>query len=183
MIITVDELKQYVKTDLSDEVLEAKLQALESAIRKRTNNNFLNAGMRFTSATNPIKTSLAQYLKNGDTLQVLKSTINNGLYTIKSINGQILTLNEPIFDEPEVLFAKVDYPKAVRMGVIEIMRWKIKNEDQNYNPDAAKEVQSETISRHSVTYSQDATESDIDIAFGVPRKYTYFLQMYMKARF
>lgn len=183
MIITVEELRQRVPTDIADYVLEEKLQALESAIRKKTNNNFQNRGMRFISDTNPIETPLAQYLKIGETLQVSQSTINNGLYTIESINGRILTLNEPIYDEKDVQFTKVDYPRAIREGVIEIMRWKLKNEDQNYNANAEKDIQSETISRHSVTYASDATESDIDIEFGVPKKYTYFLRMYTKARF
>lgn len=183
MILTVEELKRRVPTDIVDDVLEEKLQALESAIRKRTNNNFQNRGMRFVSDTNQIETALAQYLKIGDTLQVSQSTINNGLYTINSINGRILTLNEPIYEEQDVQFTKVDYPLPVREGVIEIMRWKLKNENQNYDANAEKDIQSETISRHSVTYAKDTTESDIDIEFGVPKKYTYFLQMYMKARF
>ena len=82
-----------------------------------------------------------------------------------------------------VLITKIEYPLDLQMGAIEIMRWQLKNENQNYNPDADKDVQSETISRHSVTYAQDVTESDIDPNFGVPKKYTAFLKRYMKARF
>lgn len=40
MIMTVAELKQFIETDASDQVLEAKLQALELAIQGYTNNNF-----------------------------------------------------------------------------------------------------------------------------------------------
>lgn len=183
MIITVEKLKQYITTDKTDEVLEAMLQALEVAIRKYTNNNFQNRGVRFTSSTNEIRTQFAQYLKIGDTLQVSESAINNGLYTIKTIVGDILGLNEPIYSEYEALFTKVEYPADIQMGVVGIMRWKLKNEDQNYNPEAEKNIQSESISRHSVTYAKDTTEEDIDAEFGVPRKYTLFLKMYKKARF
>lgn len=183
MIITVEKLKQYIKTDKTDEVLEAMLQALEVAIRKYTNNNFQNRGIRFTSSTIEIRTQLAQYLKIGDTLQVSESAINNGLYTIKTIVGDIISLNEPIYDEYGTLFTKVEYPAVVQLGVVEIMRWKLKNEDQNYNPEAEKNIQSESISRHSVTYAKDTTEEDIDAEFGVPRKYTSFLTFYKKARF
>ena len=38
MIMTVDELKQHIQTDESDQVLEAKLQALERSIQGYTNN-------------------------------------------------------------------------------------------------------------------------------------------------
>ena len=40
MILTVDELSQYIVTDEDDQVLEAKLQALELSIHRHTNNNF-----------------------------------------------------------------------------------------------------------------------------------------------
>ncbi len=40
MLMTVDELRKYIATDEKDEVLEAKLQALELAIRGYTNNDF-----------------------------------------------------------------------------------------------------------------------------------------------
>ena len=40
MIMTVAELKQFIETDASDQVLEAKLQALELAIQGYTNNDF-----------------------------------------------------------------------------------------------------------------------------------------------
>lgn len=40
MIMTVAELRQFVETDESDQVLEAKLQALELSIQGYTNNNF-----------------------------------------------------------------------------------------------------------------------------------------------
>ena len=82
-----------------------------------------------------------------------------------------------------VMVTKVEYPLDVQRGVLDILRWQYKNANQNYNPDAEKEVQSESISRHSVTYARDTTESDIDSEFGVPRKYTSFLKRYMKARF
>lgn len=183
MIITVEKLKQYITTDKTDEALEAMLQAFEVAIRKYTNNNFQNRGIRFTSSTVEVRTQLAQYLKIGDTLQVSGSAINNGLYTIKAIVGDILSLNEPIYDEHEALFTKVEYPAVIQMGVVEILRWKLKNEDQNYNPEAEKNIQSESVSRHSVTYAKDTTEEDIDAEFGVPRKYTSFLKIYKKARF
>lgn len=183
MIVSVEKLRRHVEINKTDEELEEQLLALESSVRKYTNNKFQKIGVRFISNSKDIKTALAQYLKIGDTLEVSQSAINNGLYTIKAIVGENLTLNEPILEESTVLFTKVEYPADVQMGVIGIMRWKQKNEDQNYNPEAEKQVQSESISRHSVTYAKDSTEEDIDAEFGVPKKYTSFLKMYKKARF
>ena len=40
MIMTVSELRQFIQTDEEDQVLEAKLQALELQIKSHTNNNF-----------------------------------------------------------------------------------------------------------------------------------------------
>ena len=40
MLMTVAELRKYITTDESDEVLEAKLQALELSIQGYTNNDF-----------------------------------------------------------------------------------------------------------------------------------------------
>ena len=40
MIMTVAELRQFIETDESDQVLEARLQALELSIQGYTNNNF-----------------------------------------------------------------------------------------------------------------------------------------------
>ena len=50
MIISAADLKQYIETEESDPVLEVKLQALESLIRKYTNNNFQLRTVRSQSA-------------------------------------------------------------------------------------------------------------------------------------
>ena len=46
MLMTVEELKQYITTNKSDMVLKAMLQALELTIRRYTNNNFQNRVFR-----------------------------------------------------------------------------------------------------------------------------------------
>ena len=40
MIMTVEELRQFIQTDEEDQVLEAKLQALELQIKSHTSNDF-----------------------------------------------------------------------------------------------------------------------------------------------
>lgn len=46
MIMSVQECRQYIETDKSDQVLEAMLQALELSIRAYTNNNFQRRAFR-----------------------------------------------------------------------------------------------------------------------------------------
>ena len=41
MIMSVEELRRYVDTEMEDQALEARLQALELSIKGYTNNNFL----------------------------------------------------------------------------------------------------------------------------------------------
>lgn len=76
-----------------------------------------------------------------------------------------------------------EYPSSIKTAVAEIVAWKLRNEAINSDKTEHKPVQSETISRHSVTYASDNTESDIDERFGAPKKYTAVFNQYMRARF
>lgn len=122
MLMTVEELRQFITTDKSDTVLEAMLQALELTIRNYTNNTFTKDGV-------------------------------------------------------------VEYPADVKMAAVNILKWQLRNEAAAAGDKSQKDVQSETISRHSVTYATDATESDLSIDFGVPKKLVACLKLYKKARF
>lgn len=173
MIISVSRLRGFISTNEIDEVLEAKLQSLELLIRKYTNNNFQNRNIRYSCDIESNKlmfTSL--YLKEGDTIQISESKYNNGLYVIKSLNGGI-TLDKDIYDEPNVLVTKVEYPMDVQMGVVNLIKWDEENRSK-------VGIQSETISRHSVTYfNMDGDNSIV----GYPKSLVGFLKPYMKARF
>nr|DAQ25167.1 MAG TPA: head to tail adaptor [Bacteriophage sp.] len=186
MIMSIDELRQFITTDKTDLVLDAQLQALELLIRKYTNNNFQDRNRRFKCDVSSIGLLYASTLfKVGDTVQLSESAFNSGLYTIASIdleNG-CMGLNEALTDESDVLVTKIFYPMDVKMGVVDIIRWKLKNEDINSGDTSKMNIQSETLSRHSVTYVQDSSETDIDGSFGVPKKYVAFLNAYKKARF
>jgi len=180
MIISVEEFRRYVTTEESDTVLEAKLSAMETMIRKYTNNNFQRREFRCESAiVDGVILTPSPYFAEGDTIQISGSDVNDGLYVLGS--GNELT---PIpYDSQYNLLTKVVYPADVKMGVVEMMVWKFRNEGQNSGDTDKKAIQSETISRHSVTYANDSTESDIDVNVGVPKKYMAFLNQYMKARF
>lgn len=122
MLMTVDELRQYIITCESDLVLAAKLSALEQTIKNYTNNTFTKDGV-------------------------------------------------------------VDYPADVKLAAVNILKWQLKNEAANSGDKSQKDIQSETLSRHSVTYAADASEADISADFGVPKKLVACLKLYKKARF
>lgn len=174
MIISVDEVKKYIETELDDSVLEAMLQALESLIRKYTNNNFQNRFMRFSCPVMAQKLfSDFPYIAAGDTIQISESIFNNGLYTIKEIDGNMITLNKGLYDENKVLVTKIEYPTDVKLGVVNMLRWDLEHRNK-------VGIQSETISRHSVTYfNMDGDNSTM----GYPKSLLGFLKPYMKARF
>lgn len=187
MIVTVEKFREYVETDLTDSQITEKLTALEYAIRKATNNNFQQRNRR-TNGTiiNGFLTVVSPVFKAGETVEITESEYNDGLYVIREIDefGNIdLMPNDSLISEDNVLVTKISYPPDVKMGAIEMLKWKLKNELQNSGEKALMPVASETISRHSVSYASDSTEFDIDSITGVPKKLTAFLNSYVKARF
>jgi hypothetical protein len=174
MIISVEDFKKHVETTLEDSVLEGKLQALELLIRKHTNNNFQNRGIRFQCNIMQTKLYLTtRFLKKGDTVQISESIYSDGIYVIKEVEESFVVLDKPLFDETDVLVTKVEYPMDVVMGAINMMKWDLENRDK-------VGIQSETISRHSVTYfNMDGDNSSM----GYPKSLLGFLVPYKKARF
>ena len=174
MIISVEDLRKHIDTTLEDSVLEAKLQALELLIRKYTNNNFQHRGIRFKCPIMQTKLYLATPLLNeGDTVQISESIYADGIYEIKAIEDDYIKLDKHLFDEAEVLVTKVEYPMDVVLGAVNMMKWDLENRDK-------VGIQSETISRHSVTYfNMDGDNSSM----GYPKSLLGFLKPYMKARF
>lgn len=176
MIISVEELKKHITTDKADSELEAMLQALELAIRKHTNNRFHQIPLVRVKGT--IKGGVVSYqsfagFKAGDTVQV---TVGDrakdcGLYTIKTATSTSCTFNEDVPDIAVANITKVKYPHDVKMGVVKMIKWDLKDKVG---------IQSETISRHSVTYfNMDGDNSTM----GYPKLLLGFLRPYMKARF
>ena len=186
MLMTVEELRQYIQTEETDQVLAARLSALELTIRKYTNNNFINrrmwvdadirAGIFMTDEKIPFRV--------GDTIMLSHSDTQQGMvYTVEEVQGMDFTVKENVYDEEDVFAYKVDYPMDVKLGAVNILKWQLKNEAANSGDKSQKDIQSETLSRHSVTYVADTTEADIALDFGVPKKYVAFLKLYKKGRF
>lgn len=177
MIMTVAELRQFVTTDETDTAIEARLQALELLIRGYTNNNFQKRPFRAVAVAfadrNQLICPTDTPFKAGDTLQISDSELNSGLVTVNAVDGQTVTVSEDLYDESGVVVTKVVYPADVKLGVARMLQWKLDNGDK-------VGVQSETISRHSVTYfNMDGDNSSM----GYPKSLLGFLKPYKKARF
>lgn len=176
MIMTVVELRQYVTTDEEDEVLEARLQALELLVRAYTNNNFQKRQFRAVAvamADNQLIVQGAHSFRIGDTLEITESDLNPGLVNVLDVTDDTITVKEDLYDESGVLLTKVVYPADVKLGVARMLQWQLDNGEK-------VGVQSETISRHSVTYfNMDGDNSSM----GFPKSLLGFLRPYRKARF
>ena len=172
MIVPVDELLAMPEfSGKSEATLKRKLNAVEYLIRSYTNNNFQNQSVRLQGSSEGDRINgYAQYFKEGDTVQISQSDVNDGLYLIAD---DYIRLDADLFAVPKNLVTKVEYPADVQEGVIELMIWEAKNRQK-------VGVKSETLSRHNVSYyDQDANNQ----VMGYPVSLLGFLKPYMKARF
>lgn len=175
MIISVEKAKKLIKfNDWTDERIERKLKAVEQTIRAYTNNNFQNRSIRFKGSI--IAQQLQGFnipgIKIGDTVQITESKYNMGLHVIKSISKDVITTDNRLIDESHVLVTKVEYPEDVIDCAINLLEWDVKYREK-------VGIQSETLSRHSVSYFN----MDGDNSFmGYPKSLLGCLAAYRKAR-
>ena len=171
MIISVEKLKEFITTDVSNMLLEARLEALEASIRHKTHNNFQDRRYRSLGMVKDGVLGVADtfYFKVGDTIMV-----DDDLCVITDIEGRTVSVDIPLLDSEKVLVTKVVYPKDIIIGAVDVISWMIEN------PSDKAGIASETLSRHSVSY-QGSSEFDSDI--GCPVRLLSFLNQYVKARF
>lgn len=175
MLLTVTELKRYIDTAESNDVLEVQLAAIEMLIRSYTNNNFQKRGFRAKAniSGGVFNFNAPPPFAEGGTVEVSESELNDGIYTVRTIAGNSFSVNEPITAENDVLVTAVHYSPDVIIGAVNLMKWELNNRDK-------VGVASETISRHSVTYfSMDGDNTEM----GFPKSLMGFLKPYMRARF
>ena len=178
MVVSIETLTSMNEfRGVDSNTLERKLNSVEQLIRAYTNNNFQNRAVRFEARSEGSKLIAAEtvppFLREGDTVEISQSTVNNGLYTIKSIMGNSITVDRDLFSIDHNLVTKVEYPADVQEGVINLLQWEIENRQK-------VGIKQETLSRHSVTYfDQDANNQ----VMGYPVALLGFLAPYIKARF
>lgn len=175
MIIAVDEVMKLPEFfGQTESVIADKLNAAELMIRVYTNNNFQNRFVRFHAESRGNRLlGTSDYLRVGDTVQISQSCVNDGLYAITELADDFIRVDGDLYQYPDNLVTKVEYPADVKAGVLELLKWDVKNREKTG-------IQSETLSRHSVTYfSQDADNQ----VMGYPVTLLGFLKPYIKARF
>lgn len=175
MIISVDKLLEMPEfSDQLYDVWKEKLKAVELLIRAYTNNNFQNRHVRFlASSSGDCLFATSDYLKEGDTVQISQSKVNDGLYCVTEIGEDFIKIDGELYKVDTNLVTKVEYPADVKAGVIDLMKWEAKNRQK-------VGIKSETLSRHSVTYYDQDVNNQV---MGYPVSLLGFLKPYMKARF
>ena len=175
MIISVEQARSLIDFgDWTDAKIDMKLRAIEQTIRAYTNNNFQSRGHRCTAdiVDGAFVCASSAPFEVGDTVQVSESNLNQGLYTISYIDGETFTVDESIVSEKGVLLTKIVYPADVVDCCVNLLEWEKNNR-------AKVGIQSETLSRHSVTYfSQDSNNQ----VMGYPVSLLGCLKAYRKAR-
>ena len=176
MILSVEKAKSLISfPNWTDEKIEMKLKAVEQTIRAYTNNNFQNRGIRVQACIRGgvfMSESLIPFAVD-DTVQVSESLYNSGLFTISSEPGDTtFEVNEDTCDEDDVLVTKVEYPADVVDCCVNLLEWEVNNRGK-------VGIQSETLSRHSVTYFNMDGANNI---MGYPASLLGCLKPYRKAR-
>ena len=190
MLVSIEDVMQldeYAGANPDD--VKRKINAIESAIRAYTNNNFIVRGARITApAVDGAVQGTSPYIKAGDRVYLARSAriedenghevaypvdANHGLYDVVSVDGGITTLDEQLYDSDVNDVFAVHYPEAIKAGVIDLLKWDAMGRDK-------VGISSETISRHSVSYYQF---NDSEMVMGYPAALMGFLKPFVKARF
>lgn len=175
MIVAVDEVMKLPEfANQTESVIADKLKAVELSIRAYTNNNFQNRYVRFLAESlgNRLM-GVSDFLKVGDTVQISQSKVNDGLYTITEISDTFIRVDGNLYRYPDNLVTKVEYPADIKTGVIDLLKWEVKNRQK-------VGIKSETLSRHSVSYYDHDANNQV---MGYPVALLGFLKPYIKARF
>lgn len=176
MIISVEEAKKLVEfKDWTDAKIEMKLKSVEQTIRAYTNNNFQDRGFRVRAdiVGGVFMSEALIPFSAGDTVQVSESTYNSRLFVVATTDDTTFTVTDDFtHDEGAVLVTKISYPADVIDCCVNLLEWEV-------NHRGKVGIQSETLSRHSVTYfNQDASNQ----IMGYPVSLLGCLKAYRKAR-
>lgn len=172
MIITVEDLKKQISCgDIADDVIAAKLEAIEAVIRAYTNNNFQQRGIRFAGHSDGfLLYGDPLHFGVGDTVQISGSEVNDGLYVVTAIGDDYIEVDQQLLTTEFNLVTKIRYPADVVQCAVDLYKWKQTMGDK-------VGIKSETISRHSVTYEDGAT-----LFMGYPVGILNGLKLHKKAR-
>lgn len=178
MIITIEDAKK-----IHEGIEQYDLDSFETTIREITNNNFqlINIRCHKVSISETglieVRNGSTKGMFAGDTVEINHSEYNNGLFVIKSLEDDSITVN--IEDKQlvaeindEVIVTKVKYPADVINGVRKLIQYDAKMGDKIG-------IKSQSVSRVSTTYYDVNSSENID---GYPSSLMSFLNKYRKMR-
>lgn len=174
MIISAEKLREMAPVTKTDDYIEFHLDAIESIIRAYTNNPFQVRSARFIGQTSDFSNVVhgsPVCMREGDTVQISGGTVNDGVYVIKEVQPDGLTLNRYLDAADGMTVTKVQYPPDVVQCAVSLFNWK-------ETMGAKVGIKSETLSRHSVTYEDSGT----GLFMGYPLAILSGLKLYRKAR-
>lgn len=182
LILSLEEAKNIlkIKDDSQDFELELKLKALETMIRNKTNNKFLDTRVRVNKILvfnegNTITGVNFKVLgfRVGNTIDIDDSIQNNGFYTIEDLSETYIKVKEDIQEEEcNCLITKVNYPYDIKLGVIKLLQYDNKMADKIG-------IKQETIARVSTTYFDMGSNESVE---GYPSALLKFIDKYKKLR-
>lgn len=162
MVTSVDKVKNYLNLSLNDtsrdKVINSLIKPVQNFIVSYCNNKFCNYNNYLTGAFQFIANGKKINLKGvansialakGMDILVKGSLNNDGIYEIKSINGEIafkLADDEPIYDEDEgneIFIYRVVFPEVLKLTAIKLIVFSM-------NKKIAEGITSESISDYSV---------------------------------
>lgn len=174
MIITLAEAQK-----IDPNVTQSYLDGLEQSIRQLTNNKFLNKTISYRGLdVNGAVVSLnktVNYLREGDTVQVSYTGVNDGLYVVKAVDNESVTLDtDKLFNGTYTsgTMTKVDYPADVLNGALGLIKYDMDMADKTG-------VKSETIGRMSTTYYDVNASENVN---GYPSALMDFIKKYRKIK-
>lgn len=173
MILSVDEVRDLC-AGMTDEAIKTQLDAIEGVIRAYTNNPFQIREARFCAPSAGSELAGASpYIREGDTVQISQSGVNDGLYVVQGLTATATRLDRELFAVPKNLVTRIDYPAAVKATARDLLAWEVQNRGK-------VGIKSESLSRHTVTYyDQDASNQ----VMGYPVSLLGALAPYRRARF
>lgn len=188
MLITLTEAQK-----LNPKITQSELDGLEALVRGHTNNNFQKINVRFydfevKNGNKLVFNDDLAYLRTGDTIEITDTWaltgngllgsdgVNDGVYTVSSIDGNTLTLDtDRLYNGAynSAFITKIAYPPDVISGVVKLIEYSAKTSDKIG-------IKSESIARMSVTYYDINANENIE---GYPASLLSFLDKYRKLRY
>ena len=163
---------------LDPSITHDDILAYEQTVRELTNNKFhhehiKNFNLALTGNQIAVADPLIGY-RVGDRIEIVSTKYNDGLYTVKEVQEQVLIIEDEFIEEyePKAFVVKIVYPLDVLNGIKQIINYKHKMIDK-------VGIKSESIGRMSVSYHDINRTDNVE---GIPSAYWSFIQKYRKLK-